>query len=124
MLGALAFTALLVPFASLHVDREKPCEFNPGLLAEFRVADSDVFSVVAGGYRNSYCRTTMTAQVVAMPVTLGPVKLGASLGVGSGYDSPVIGAFQARIGEHLNLSFIPPTGPNTGVIGASLRIPF
>jgi hypothetical protein len=124
VLTSLVFSALLVPLGSHHANRDAGYEeFNPGLAAEFSVPDSP-WSLVAGAYRNSYGKTAVFAQAAVMPLEYGPVKLGASLGLSTGYRSPIIGGLQARLWDRLNITIVPPTGPNTGVIGASLRIPF
>jgi hypothetical protein len=116
MLESLAFSALLVTLGSHHANREADYE-------EFSVPGSP-WSLVAGAYRNSYGKTAVFAQAAVLPLEYGPLKLGASLGLSTGYRSPVVGGLQARLWDRLNLTIVPPTGPNTGVIGASLRIPF
>jgi hypothetical protein len=122
MLGALTLSALLVPLGSHHLNRSYPYEeFNPGLALETQYTPS--VSLVGGIYRNSYDKTSVFAQAVWMPLDLGAVRLGASLGLGTGYRSPIIGGFQARLWDRLNFTIVPPTGPDSGVIGVSLRIP-
>jgi hypothetical protein len=58
-------------------------ETNRGLGLEFRW--SPELSVMAGSYYNSVRRTTTYAGLTYQPLTLGPMKVGASLGVMDGY---------------------------------------
>lgn len=122
MIASLAISAIFLSLGSHHANREYDYEeFNPGLALE--VQHSPTVSFVGGAYRNSYDKTAIFAQAVWMPLDLGAVKLGASLGLGSGYRSPIIGGLQARLWDRLNFTIVPPTGPDSGVIGVSLRIP-
>lgn len=131
MFESLTLAAFLVPFTSYHFDRHGENQVNPGLAAEFRVAEQpESISYAVGAYRNSLDRNTVFAQAVWTPVRTNVVQMGASLGVGSGYGSPVIGGGFVRITprgpDHagLHLLVVPPVpGYSAAVVGFSLYIP-
>jgi hypothetical protein len=117
--------AFIIPLASLHFPHTGQNQINPGLAAEFGGAGPVTYAV--GAYENSYHRTTAFGQVVWTPLrratALGELGAGASVGLGTGYRSPVIGGAFLRLGM-AHLTIIPPTGGDrSGVIGFALRIP-
>lgn len=122
MIASLAISAIFLSLGSHHANRDYDYEeYNPGVAIE--VPFTPTVSAVTGVYRNSYAETAVFAHAVWMPIEVGPLKLGASLGLSTGYRSPITGGLQARLWDRLNFTIIPPTGPNTGVIGVSLRFP-
>jgi hypothetical protein len=69
---------------SRHFDRSKNFnESNTGFGAEWRFRDDA--SVMVGQYRNSMRDTTHYAALNYQPLQLGPVRIGASVGVMDGY---------------------------------------
>lgn len=116
-------TALLIPFASYHFHANNEYDynqFNPGIVVEM---DWLTF----GGYRNSFDKTTVFVQGVWFPTKLqtplGELKLGASLGLGTGYEHPVIGGFQAQF-RYINLTYIPRLAKDgANAVAVSVRIP-
>lgn len=94
-------TRLLVHQLSYHLDRSQDWnEVNPGLGVQYRPWSGWLFDstkinelqwwiangyVQAGFYKNSYRRNTVYAAAGSEPITLGPVRMGAFVAVGSGY---------------------------------------
>ena len=125
----LELVSFLIPFASLHFPHTGQNQINPGLVAEFRAPaltpPSITFAV--GAYENSYRKTTAFGQAVWTPVKfatpLGEVAAGASIGIGTGYRSPVIGGAFVRLGP-AHVTIIPPISKeHAGVLGFAFRIP-
>jgi hypothetical protein len=98
-------------------------ENNLGLGLEYRT--SPEIAYMAGAYYNSVYKTTSYAAVNWQPWQLGPVKLGAALGVMNGYPSLANGgSFFAALplatieGRHfgINLGVIPSMGKVDGAV--------
>jgi len=98
-------------------------ENNLGLGLEYRT--SPELSYMAGAYYNSVRKTTSYAAVNWQPWQLGPVKLGAALGVMNGYPSLANGgSFFAALpmatieGRHfgINLGVVPSIGKVDGAV--------
>jgi hypothetical protein len=123
----IELAAFFLPFASYHFDRSiDRNEFNPGIAAELRLAKSDLpVGVAVGAYVNSNEKVTAFVQGVWTPIkrqtAFGTLRAGLSVGIGSGYESPLVGgAFVAL--DHLHMMFIPPTGDKQGgVVAFSFR---
>jgi hypothetical protein len=103
---AAMLTALMIPLGSYHVGAEPGYhnEVNPGLVAEFGIGRDT--AVLVGGYRNSHSKTTVFVQGAWLPLDLGGVRVGASLGVGTGYDSPIVGGIQF-VGRRAFITYVP-----------------
>jgi hypothetical protein len=98
-------------------------ENNLGLGLEYR--NSPEIAYMAGAYYNSVYKTTSYAAVNWQPWQLGPVKLGAALGVMNGYPSLANGgSFFAALplatveGRHfgINVGVIPSMGKVDGAV--------
>ncbi len=98
-------------------------ENNLGLGLEYRT--SDEIAYMAGAYYNSVRKTTSYAAVNWQPWQLGPVKLGAALGVMNGYPSLANGgSFFAALpmatveGRHVGINFgvVPSMGKVDGAV--------
>jgi hypothetical protein len=75
---------LTTGFLSHHFNRDAGYnERNHGLGAELRF--DEINTVAAGVYRNSVRRTTHYLHFVWTPIELGPVRLGAAVGMIDGY---------------------------------------
>ena len=121
--------AFIIPLASLHFPHTDQNQINPGVAAEFSVPAlaRPSLTFAAGAYENSRARTTVFGQAVWTPVkfatAVGEAAAGASIGLGTGYRSPVIGGAFVRLGP-AHVTIIPPTGPEQrGVLGFAFRIP-
>jgi hypothetical protein len=106
MIVAAAFTALMMPLGSYHIGAEpgRHQEVNPGLIAEFGI-DRET-SILVGGYRNSHDKTTVFVQGAWLPLNIGGIRIGGSIGAGTGYESPLVGGIQF-VGKKAFLSFVP-----------------
>jgi hypothetical protein len=103
-------------FYSQHFDSDKGLNnSNPGIGAEYRF--STVASATAGRFYNSDHAYSNYAGMYYQPVALGPVRLGAVVGVFSGYPKmrdggwfpaliPTLSYEYKSVG--LNLAIIPP----------------
>lgn len=98
-------------------------ENNLGLGLEYRT--SPEIAYMAGAYYNSVRKTTSYAAVNWQPWQLGPVKLGAALGVMNGYPSLANGgSFFAALpmasveGRHFGINFgvVPSMGKVDGAV--------
>ncbi len=98
-------------------------ENNLGLGLEYRTSPEVAY--MAGAYYNSVRKTTSYAAVNWQPWQLGPVKLGAALGVMNGYPSLANGgSFFAALplatveGRHvgINLGIVPSMGKVDGAV--------
>lgn len=97
---------------------------NTGLGLEHVVTPS--FRVAAGIYRNSVRRDSGYFGVGYLPLQLGPVRIGASAGVVSGYTSnllPVLVPTLTIEGKQfgVNLLVVPPAEGSPSVIGVVLK---
>lgn len=122
-------------FLSHHFKRDAGYnEQNTGLGAELHF--DDTHSMAAGIYRNSVRRNSHYVQYVWSPLRLGPVQLGASIGIIDGYPKlrngkialsimPIASlnfkAFDQDAG--LNLVYIPTIAPRVdGALAIQLKI--
>lgn len=115
---------------SRHFARNKGYnENNLGLGAEYRT--SPEVSYMAGAYDNSMRKTTTYAAVNWQPWSVGPIKLGATLGVMDGYPSMAKGGtfFAAlpmatwegkRFG--INVGVIPSVGKIDGAVIVQFKV--
>lgn len=110
---------------SYHFDRSKGYnEHNTGLGLEYRFRE-DV-SVTVGQYRNSVRNDTHYAAINYQPLSVGPVRIGASIGVMDGYPNMRNGgAFFAALPmltyetKHFGVNFgVIPDVPKKGIDGA------
>lgn len=109
---------------SHHFNREAGFnENNKGFGLEYRF--SDALGVTAGHYFNSVRKNTNYAALMYQPFTIGPVNVGASIGVMDGYPNMNKGAaFFAAVpmaswqGERFgfNLGVIPSAGKVEGCV--------
>ena len=104
-------------------------ENNLGLGAEYRT--SAEVSYMAGAYYNSVRKTTTYVAMNWQPLTLGPIKLGATLGVMDGYPSLAKGgAFFAALpmatweGKRygINVGLIPSIGKVDGAVIVQFKL--
>lgn len=116
---------LVVSGVSHHFQPERRDwrESNPGVGIEKEFTGTP-WVATAGYFRNSYDRNTFYAGARWMPLTLGPVRLGAFGLVASGYPSPVLllpaASIQAgRFGA--NLVAIPNLPGYSGYLGLQVR---
>jgi hypothetical protein len=122
----IELAVLYIPLASYHVHRDGQNEINPGLAAEVRFTELRApVTLAAGSYLNSRDKRTNFVQAVwtpiAEPTALGTFRAGLSAGVGTGYDSPVVGGAFVAIG-HAHFTIVPPTSAdNKGVVAFALR---
>lgn len=115
---------------SRHFETDKGYnENNLGLGLEYRT--SAEIAYMAGAYYNSVHKTTSYAAVNWQPWHLGPVKLGAALGVMNGYPSMANGgSFFAALplasveGRHfgINLGVIPSMGKVDGAVIVQFKL--
>lgn len=115
---------------SRHFARNKGYnENNLGLGAEYRT--SPEVSYMAGAYDNSMRKTTTYAAVNWQPWSVGPIKLGATLGVMDGYPSMARGGtFFAALpmatweGERfgINVGIIPSVGKIDGAVIVQFKV--
>lgn len=123
MIDAFVLSAFVLPLASYHFERNGQNEINPGVIAEFRLENAPEWGLITGGYENSHSKTTVFASVVRHLGSAGPVDFSASLGVGTGYNVPVVGGFHVTVWERLSLTIVPPVSSNSGVVAVAFRIP-
>jgi hypothetical protein len=104
-------------------------ESNLGLGAEYRT--SAELSYMAGAYDNSVRKTTSYLAVNWQPWSLGPIKLGGTLGVMNGYPSLAKGgAFFAALpmatweGKRygINVGIIPSMGKIDGAVIVQFKL--
>ena len=115
---------------SRHFDRDLHYnERNFGLGLEYR--DRPDLSYLAGAFRNSVRKTTSYIGVHWQPWTVGPFRVGATVGVMNGYPSHAKGgAFLALIpmasweGERygLNVGVVPTTGQVNGAVIVQFKL--
>ncbi|MGE0099322.1 MAG: hypothetical protein AB7S86_13335 [Hydrogenophaga sp.] len=115
---------------SRHFDSNKGYnENNLGLGLEYRT--SPEIAYMAGAYYNSVRKTTSYAAVNWQPWQLGPVRLGAALGVMNGYPSLANGgSFFAALplatieGRHFGINFglIPSIGKVDGAVIVQFKL--
>lgn len=122
----IELVAFLIPLASIHMPYGGQNQFNPGLAAEFTVPELKLprsLSFAVGAYENSYEKTTAFGQVVWTAYRAGDFRAGGSIGLGTGYDQPVVGGLFVSYG-HVHVTFIPPSGGGRPAVAAlALRIP-
>ena len=97
-------TALLFPIASHHFDPPYPYEYNernPGLVLEI---DNDW---LLGGYRNSLDRNTLLGLRRIPLAEAKGARLGLVAGVCSGYRIPFCAAGYLRLGDHVEVTYVP-----------------
>ncbi len=98
-------------------------EDNPGAGIEKEFTGTP-WVATAGYFRNSYDRNTFYAGARWMPLSLGPVRLGAFGLVASGYPSPVLvlPAASIQVGRvGANLVAIPNLPGYSGYLGLQVR---
>lgn len=98
-------------------------EDNPGAGIEKEFTGTP-WVATAGYFRNSYDRNTFYAGARWMPLSLGPVRLGAFGLVASGYPSPVLvlPAASIQVGRvGANLIAIPNLPGYSGYVGLQVR---
>jgi len=131
--AAHADTALTVSAWSYHlnrgaVERLDLNERNVGAGIEHDV--SETVAVVAGAYRNSFHRTSVYAGANWLPITLGPVRLGAQGGVITGYANHPVRPYAAALmavdmGRYgVNVLIVPPAVKVGGVVTAQIKFRF
>lgn len=121
---AAADTFVTVPLASYHLDRHRGYnEINLGIGIEHEL--NDRWRLGAGTYRNSIRRDSYYAGAVYAPLSVVGVKLGASLGVVTGYGRPLPMLAPTLMFEGseygVNLLLVPPVGGKGGVIGVQVK---
>lgn len=101
-------------------------EVNPGLGFEHQLSDTS--KAIGGFYRNTEGRNSMYGGVNYSPVSVGPVQLGANLGLLSGYSAapviPMIAPTASLEGKDygLNLTFMPnPKDWKTSAVGLQVK---
>ncbi len=104
-------------------DRRDWRENNPGAGIEKEFTGTP-WVATAGYFRNSYDRNTFYAGARWMPLSIGPVRLGAFGLIASGYPSPVLvlpaASIQAgRVGA--NLVALPNLPGYSGYLGLQVR---
>ena len=122
-------TAIAFSFTSLHIPYDEQNYVNPGIHLEAE-------NYRAGIYRNSNRRDDLahTTAYVGYSVPLGgvqtwgiPIHFGALLALGSGYNSPIFGGLESRVGDRLVVLVAPYAGGDGGkpgaVLGFAYRIP-
>lgn len=115
---------------SRHFSRNKGYnESNLGLGVEYRT--SPEISYMAGAYYNSVRKTTSYAAVNWQPLSIGPLKLGAAIGVMDGYPSMASGGtFFAAMplatweGKRYGINFgvIPSIGKVDGAVIVQFKL--
>lgn len=123
-------TWITVPIASWHTERQRENgkgayeQTNLGLGLEYVL--SERWRLGAGIYRNSIRSDTGYVGALFAPVKWGPVRLGASVGVVSGYASnlmPVVVPTAMIEGKSVgaNLLFIPAYDGQPGGVGLQIK---
>lgn len=130
--SANAATWVDISLASHHTqpraDGQPWNETNPGAGIDTTLpALPERVSLIAGAYRNSFFRPTVYAGLHWRALDIGPVQLGASAALASGYPhTQAIAGLTATIeaGDlRLRLIGLPPiSGKHAGVIGAQIGI--
>jgi hypothetical protein len=131
--GAGAFADLIGP--SYHTRNSAHTLNNATAGGAVGYAFSSSFSVRAGGYRNSYYRPTWFIEADELPIALGSLRLGAGVGVATGYRAefphpvaPMVGVvaqFDTSRSQCVQLRWLPFTGGGLiEVFNLSLRAAF
>lgn len=132
--AAHADTFLTVSDYSYHLNRERAekkdlNERNLGVGIEQTV--SETVSAVGGYYKNSFYRPSFYAGAQWLPLSLGPVRIGAQGGAVTGYSNSAARPYAAAVAEVMigkfgaNFIAIPPAAKvGSGVLTVQLKYKF